>query len=49
MRTFANKSDGLEQAVRAIEHRQEGTDKAIKSMDQKHERMINMMAQIMAN
>ena len=48
MRTFAKKSDGLEQAVRAIEHRQEGTDKAIKSLDQKYEEMMNMMAQIMA-
>ncbi|XP_027086384.1 uncharacterized protein [Coffea arabica] len=48
MRTFANKNDGLEQAVRAMEHRQESTEKTIKNLDQKYESMVNMMAQMMA-
>ncbi|XP_027174452.1 uncharacterized protein LOC113774084 [Coffea eugenioides] len=48
VRTFANKHDGVEQTVRAIEHRQESTDRAIKNLDQKYEGMMNMMAQIMS-
>ena len=48
MRTFTNKNNGLEQAVRAMEHRQESTERAIKNLDQKYEGMMNMMAQIMA-
>ncbi|XP_027151895.1 uncharacterized protein LOC113751950 [Coffea eugenioides] len=48
MRTFANKNDGVEQSIRAMEHRRESTDRAIKNLDQKYEGMMNMMAQIMA-
>ena len=48
VRTFANRNDGVEQSMRAMEHRQENTDKAIRSLDQKYEGMMNMMAQIMA-
>ena len=48
VRTFANKNDGVEQSVRAMEHKQESTDRAIKNLDQKYEGMMNMMAQIMA-
>ncbi|XP_071909528.1 uncharacterized protein [Coffea arabica] len=48
MRTFANKNDGMEQAMRAMEHRQESTEKTIKNLDQKYESMMNMMAQMMA-
>ena len=48
VRTFANKNDGIEQSVRAMEHRQESTDKAIKNLDKKYEGMMNIMAQIMS-
>ena len=48
MRTFANKNDGLEQAMRTKEHRQESTEKTIKNLDQKYESMMSMMAQMMA-
>ncbi|XP_027083531.2 uncharacterized protein [Coffea arabica] len=48
MRTFANKNDGIEQAMRAMEHRQESTEKTIKNLDQKYESMMNMMARMMA-
>ena len=48
VRTYANKNDGVEQSVRAIEHRQENIDKAIRNLDKKYEGMMNMMAQIMA-
>ena len=48
VRTFANRSDGIEQAVRIMEHRQESTEKALKSLDQKYEGMMNMMAQVLA-
>ncbi|XP_071924641.1 uncharacterized protein [Coffea arabica] len=48
VRTFANRSDGLEQAVRIMEHRQESTEKTLKNLDQKYEGMMNMMAQMLA-
>ena len=31
VRAFANRSDGLDQAVRIMEHRQESTEKALKN------------------
>ena len=33
VRTFANRNDGIEQAMRTMEHRQESTEKAIKNLD----------------
>ena len=46
MRTFANKNDGLEQAMRAMDHRQESTEKTTKNLDQKYESMMSMMAKL---
>ena len=48
VRAFANRSDGLDQAVRIMEHRQESTEKALKNLDQKYEGMTSMMAQMLA-
>ena len=48
VRKFANKNDGLEQAVRTLEHRQESTEKTLRNLDKKYESMISMMARMMA-
>ncbi|XP_027155252.1 uncharacterized protein LOC113755447 [Coffea eugenioides] len=48
VRTFTNKNKGMEQAIRTMEFRQDATEKLLKGLDQKYERMMNMMAQLMA-
>ncbi|XP_071914038.1 uncharacterized protein [Coffea arabica] len=48
VRTFSNKNDGMEQAIRTMEFRQDATEKLLKGLDQKYEGMMNMMAQLMA-
>ena len=48
VRTFTNKNEGMEQAIRTMEFRQDATEKLLEGLDQKYEGMMNMMAQLMA-
>ncbi|XP_071924950.1 uncharacterized protein [Coffea arabica] len=48
VRTFTNKSEGVEQAMRTMEFRQDATEKLLKGLDQKYEGLMNMMAQLVA-
>nr|XP_027118736.1 uncharacterized protein LOC113735978 [Coffea arabica] len=45
---FFQQNDGMEQAIRTMEFRQDATEKLLKGLDQKYEGMMNMMAQLMA-
>ena len=48
VRTFTNMNEGIEQAIRIMEFRQDATEKLLKGLDQKYEGMMNMMAQLMS-
>ncbi|XP_027170262.1 uncharacterized protein LOC113770100 [Coffea eugenioides] len=48
VKTFTNKNEGMEQAIRSMEFRQDATEKLLKGIDQKYEGMMNMMAQLMS-
>ena len=48
MRTFTNKSEGMEQVMKTMKIRQDSTKRLLKEFDQKYEGMMIMMAQLMA-